>query len=139
MKPKFFRTSLIAGLFTALIIAIPSGYIALSGPDILADGSVDNDPMRAGMMILYILPIIYIIIVFAYYAIARLLFSFGKLNLMYLIIIAVVASMIAGYSLESNNIKGFLSGFLVFTIVFSSGAISWWYFGLLKQEDNKRH
>ena len=132
MKPKFIRTSLIAGLFTALFIAIPSGYIAVSGPDILPDGSVDNDPMRAGMMILMWLPIIYLIVAVAYYIVARILFSFGKLNLIYLIILALVAGMIAGYSLESNDIKGFLSGFMVFATVFLSGAISWWYFGLVK-------
>ncbi len=132
MKPKFIRTSLIAGLFSTLSIAIPSGYIAISGSDILPDGTVDNAPMRVGMMFLFFLPIIYIIVVFAYFVVALILFSFGKLNLMYLVISALVASMIAGYCLESNEIMFFLYFSMIFAIVFLTGALSWWYFGLKK-------
>lgn len=129
--PSYLKISLLSSLLTMLPAIIFFVFAGLNGSSVLANGEVDNDPMRAGWLLLFLSPIIYLILSIFYYGVSRLLARLRKLEILYLEIFVFVASALLAYSIAADNLIIFLITFTVFCIWLSIGAVTWFYFGIL--------
>ena len=130
-EPKYIKISLLAGLLTTLPALILFVFATVNGASILANGKVDNDPMRAGVALLFLSPLMYLATSFFYYTTSRFLARLGKLKIQYLEIVVFIVSAFFAYSIAYDNFLIFVINFLVFSIWLSIGSFVWFYFGIL--------
>lgn len=130
-EPKYLKISLLSGLLTILPAVIFFVFAIINGSSILANGEADNDPMRAGWVLLFLSPVIYVVLSIFYYSISRLLAWQGKLKFQYLEIFVIAVSALNAYFIAFDNLLMLLISFIVLSIWLSIGSIAWFYFGIL--------
>ncbi len=124
-KPKFLRASLITGIAVVFPVVLLSLALGLSGGDIISSGEVDNDPMRAGWMILFLSPVFYAIIVAVFYGVTRVLASFGKLRFDVLFILVVVAGIVLASTIAADSLIAFLTTLCASLLLLTVGLVTW--------------
>ena len=130
-ESKYIKISLLASLLTMLPALILFFFATVNGASILANGEVDNDPMRAGGALLFLSPLMYLAIFLFYCTTSRLLAWLGKLTIKYLEILVFIVSAFLAYSLAYDDFLIFVINFFVFSIWLSIGSFAWFYFGIL--------
>lgn len=126
-RPNFFKQSLFAELITLAPAILLFIYAGTSSSQILPNGEIDNDPMRAGWALLFLSPIFFLILVMFFYISSRLLFSLDKLNFINHEIIVLVAAAFLSGLIAYDSFKFFLTFAIVFSLWLSTGTVGWHY------------
>lgn len=145
-NPQFFRASLVAAFVTILVPSIIELYGFLERPSVLSDGTPDNAPHRAALILLFSTPIIFTLLVIGWYSITRIFFFCNILSKSSLIISCAVGSSILGsiFAIEgykSFGMKDALISFAMFAIptflFLSIGSLVWCFVGLKRPKNNQ--
>ena len=126
-KVKFSQRSLIASLIVLFPAILFFVYMATTSSGFLENGDIDNAPMRAGWMLLFLSPILFLMLFLFYYVSSRLLSLFDKLSFIYHEIIVLLFSLIFGYVIAHDSVQYFLFSTSVFGLWLSAGVLSWHY------------
>jgi len=106
-------------------------YAIYNGAGILDSGEVDNDPMRAGWILLFFSPALYLVLVMFFYIVSRILFSFEKLQFKYLELLILLISALLAFQIAHDNVQALFIVFIALSVWLSVGSVSWYYFGIL--------
>jgi hypothetical protein len=123
--PKFLRGSLAASLVIIAPLTILGLVAVLTGSSVLTSGEIDNDPMRAGGVLLYISPVLYICMTVVFYCLTRLLSFFGGLKFSYLVLLAACASLAFAWQIAYDSLLVFCVLAVIHFGLLTLGLFTW--------------
>lgn len=136
--PKFLLASASASFATIIAPVAMCLYILFQGSSILPNGTPDNDPFRAAGILLFLMPITFIILLALWYLISRGLFYLNVLTRKSLFLFCLCGSVLIGgiFAIDGYRMFGMMDAIYSFLIFFIGtfvtlglGWLVWWPVG----------